>query len=87
MISGLSLFSSSPCAPVDLVRSLSSFRNHKRNLEHFSRFVLDIRSTRRHYFRQLTSNGPSGRAKVVKRIVFRLWRDALQIQLYGTILP
>ena len=87
MSSGLSLFSSSPSAPVDLVRSLSSFRYHKHYLEHFSRFVLDVHSTRRHNFRQLTSNGLSGRAKVVKRIAFRLWRDALQIHLYGTIIP
>ena len=87
LVSGISLSSMSPCGPVDLVKLVSSFRNHRRNLEHFSRFVLNIRSTRRHHFRQLTTNGPSGRAKVVKRIAFRLWRDALQLQQHGTILP
>ena len=87
LASGVTLSSASPSAPVDLVRCICSFHNHKRNLEHFSRFVLNIRSTRRHHFRQLTTSGPSAQAKVAKRIAFRMWRDALQLQFYGSILP
>ena len=32
-----------------------------------ARFALNIRSTRRHLFRQLSSDGPSGRALVAAR--------------------
>ena len=46
-------------------------------VEKFSFFALDIRSTRRHLFRRLTSDGLSGRAKVTLRITFQQWRAAL----------
>ena len=87
LASGVALVSASPSSFVDLARCIVTFRTQKRNLEHFSRFLFDIRSTRRHHFRQLTTNGPKGRAKVVLRIHFRLWRDAWQLQKYGVILP
>ena len=42
-----------------------------------AKFLLNIRTTRRREHRHLTSNGPNGRNRVVRRLVWDCWRAAL----------
>ena len=43
-----------------------------------AKFALDIRSTRRHLFRQLSSDGLSGRSKVAVRVAWERWRAGMR---------
>ena len=42
-----------------------------------AKFSLNIRMTRRREHRHLTSNGPNGRIRVLRRLVWDCWRAAL----------
>jgi len=65
---GLTPRCSSPSTPEDLVALFCQVRCNRRFLDRLALFAFDIRSTRRHMFRQLKSDGPSGRTKVALRI-------------------
>ena len=74
MASGLELSSSLPSTVQDLVPLITCVRSNACKAGLLAKFALDIRSTRRHLFRQLSSDGPSGRRKVAARVLWERWR-------------
>ena len=70
---------SKPSNPEDLVSLLSFVRNSPRSLGHLATFAYDIRATRHHNFRRLCSNGRLGRGRVLMRLVWERWKDALSV--------
>ena len=74
MASNVEFTSSLPSTVDDLVPLITSVRTNARNAGLFAKFALGIRSTRRHLFRQLSSDGPSGRRKVAARVLWERWR-------------
>ena len=74
MASNFEFSTSLPSTVGDLVPLITSVRTNARNAGLFAKFALDIRSTRRHLFRQLSSDGPSGRSKVAARVAWERWR-------------
>ena len=74
--SGISVVSSVPSTPDDFVNLFKTVRSNMHLSNRFSFFALDVRSTRRHLFRRLTSDGLSGRVKVTLRLTFQRWRVA-----------
>ena len=77
MASNFEFSTSLPSTVGDLVPLITSVRTNARNAGLFAKFALDIRSTRRHLFRQLSSDGPSGRGKVAQRVAWERWRAGL----------
>ena len=77
MASGLELSSSLPSTVQDLVPLITCVRSNACKAGLLAKFALDIRSTRRHLFRQLSSDGPSGRSKVAARVAWERWRAGL----------
>ena len=66
-----------PSTVEDLVPLVTFVRSNARKAGLLAKFALDIRSTRRHLFRQLSSDGPSGRSKVAARVAWERWRAGL----------
>ena len=58
---------SNPCAVDDLCSLVAAAVGGASLSGELARFALNIRSSRRHLFRQLSSDGPSGRALVAAR--------------------
>ena len=58
---------SNPCSVDDLCSLLAAVAGSPRLSGELARFALNIRSFRRHLFRQLSSDGPSGRTLVAAR--------------------
>ena len=56
-----------PCTVDDLCSLVTAVADHEQSAGELARFALNIRSTRRHLFRQLFSDGPSGRALAAAR--------------------
>ena len=56
-----------PCTVDDLCSLVTAVADNEESAGELARFALSIRSTRRHLFRQLSSDGPSGRALVAAR--------------------
>ena len=69
MASGLELSSSLPSTVHDLLPLITSVRTDARKAGLLAKFAPEIRSTRRHLFRQLSSDGPAGRRKVTARVL------------------
>ena len=61
----------------DLSRIVTYTRNSASWMGELAKFLLNIRPTRRHNHRHLTSNGPNGRSRVIRRLVWDCWRAAL----------
>ena len=61
----------------DLSRLVTYTRHNASWLGELAKFLLNIRTTRRRDHRHLTSNGPNGRIKVERRLVWDSWRAAL----------
>ena len=59
---------SSPCKVDDLCALLAAVAGSPRLSGELARFALNIRSSRRHLFRQLSSDGQTGRALVAARL-------------------
>ena len=74
MASEVELSSSLPSTVQDLVPLITCVRSNARKAGLLAKLALDIRSTRRHLFRQLSSDGPSGRRKVAARVLWERWR-------------
>ena len=55
-------------------------------LGELAKFLLNIRLTRRRNHRQLTSNGPNGRVRLLRRLVWDSWRNALTLEHWFLIL-
>ena len=81
MASNVEISSSLPSTVGDLVSLITSVRTDVRKAGLLAKFTLDIRSTRRHLFRQLSSDGPSGRRKVAARVAWELWRAGMRVSL------
>ena len=58
---------STPCTVDDLCSLVAAVAGSASLSGELARFALNIRSSRRHLFRQLSSDGPSGRALVAAR--------------------
>ena len=58
---------SNPCTVDDLCSLVVAVAGRASFSGELARFALNIRSSRRHLFRQLSSDGPSGRALVAAR--------------------
>ena len=56
-----------PCTVDDLCSLVTAVADKEESAGELARVALNIRSTRRHLFRQLSSDGPSGRALVAAR--------------------
>ena len=67
-----------PSSVSDLVPLITSVRTNARKAGLLAKFALDIRSTRRQFFRQLSSDGPSGRSKVAARVAWERWRAGMR---------
>ena len=78
MASEVELSSSLPSTVQDLVPLITSVRSNARTVGLLAKFALDIRSTRRHLFRQLSSDGPAGRSKVAARVAWERWRAGMR---------
>ena len=78
MASEVELSSSLPSTVQDLVPLITCVRSNARKAGLLAKFALDIRSTRRHLFRQLSSDGPSGRRKVAARVLWERWRARMR---------
>ena len=65
------------------VQSLIPVVMHVRSNAHLvgelAKFVFDLRASRRHSFRQLTSNGRLGHARVLIRLSWERWRHFLTL--------
>ena len=70
--------SSLPSTLEDLVPLVTFVRSNARKAGLLAKFALDIRSTRRHLFRQLNSGGHAGRSKVATRVVWERWRAGMR---------
>ena len=68
---------SPPSTAEDLVPLVTFVRSNARKAGLLAKFTLDIRSTRRHLFRQLSSSGRTGRSKVDARVAWERWRAGL----------
>ena len=58
---------STPCTVDDLCLLVTAAAGRPSSSGELARFALNIRSSRRHLFRQLSSDGPAGRALVAAR--------------------
>ena len=67
-----------PSTVEDLVPLVTFVRSNARKAGLLAKFTLDIRSTRRHLFRQLNSSGLAGRSKVVARVAWERWRAGMR---------
>ena len=61
----------------DLSHIITYTRNNASWLGELGKFLLNIRTTRRRDHRHLTSNGPNGRIRVQRRLVWECWRAAM----------
>ena len=55
-------------------------------LGELAKFLLNIRMTRRRDHRHLTSNGPNGRVRLLRRLIWDCWRNALSPEHCGLFL-
>ena len=60
-----------------LITCRASCRYSASRLGELAKFLLDIRTTRRRNHRHLKSDGPNGRIRVMLRLVWECWREAL----------
>ena len=67
-----------PSTVEDLVPLVTFVRSNARKAGLLAKFALDIRSTRRHLFRQLNSSGLAGRSKVDARVAWERWRAGMR---------
>ena len=68
-----------PCTAVDLASLVSFVRQNAHMVGHLATFALNIRSTRRHLFRRLGTDGPSGRHRVLMRVVWERWQMIVRL--------
>ena len=61
----------------DLCHIVTYTRSCASRLGELAKFLLNIRLTRRRNHRHLTSNGPNGRVRLLRRLVWDSWRNAL----------
>ena len=61
----------------DLRHIVTYTRQNASRLGELAKFLLNIRTTRHREHRHLTSNGPNGRRRVERRLVWECWRAAL----------
>ena len=61
----------------DLRHIVTYTRHNASRLGELAKFLLNIRTTRRREHRHLTSNGPNGRIRVLRRLVWECWRAAM----------
>ena len=61
----------------DMSRIVTYTKHSASRLGELAKFLLNIRTTRRRDHRHLTSNGPNGRLRVLRRLVWDCWRAAL----------
>ena len=78
MASNFEFSTSLPSTVGDLVLLITSVRTNARNAGLFAKFALDIRSTRRHLFRQLSSSGRTGPNMVDTRVAWERWRAGMR---------
>ena len=83
LASDVEFSSSLPSTVSDLVPLITSVRTNARKAGLLAKFALDIHSTRRHLFRQLSSEGPSGRRKVAVRVAWERWRAGMRLTQPG----
>ena len=91
LTSGFEFSPSLPSVVEDLAPILIFVRNDSQLAGQLAKFTLNIRSTRRHHFRHLGTDGQSGRRTVALRVVFERWRDGMSqpakyvaFSFYGT---
>ena len=61
-------------AAQSLIPLVTYVRDNAQFLGELAKFVLNLRATRRHRFRQLKSNGRMGHMRVTLRLVWERWR-------------
>ena len=61
----------------DICHIVTYTRHCTNRLGELAKFLLNIRMTRRRDHRHLTSNGPNGRVKLLRRLFWDSWRNAL----------
>ena len=64
----------------DLSHIVTYTRSCASRLGELAKFLLNIRLTRRRNHRHLTSNGPNGRVRLLRRLVWDCWRNALTLE-------
>ena len=77
---GIEFSCSTPSLAEDLTPLFIVVRKDIRHINQLAKFSFNIRSTRRHNFRHLSSNGlkgPYGRDKLHKRVVWERWRAGM----------
>ena len=60
-----------------LIPLVTYVRDNAQFLGALAKFVLNLRATRRHRFRQLKSNGRMGHMRVNLRLIWERWRRSL----------
>ena len=72
--------SDSESTVTDLCHIVTYTRSCASRLGELAKFLLNIRLTRRRNHRHLTSNGPNGRVRLLRRLVWDSWRNALTLE-------